>query len=71
MIFPQDGLCYLMQLSTILALNSLRNYLQEPYTQLRDPASKQIFRIERVSVMVFNTTFNNISSVLWRSEERR
>jgi hypothetical protein len=23
MIFPQDGLCYLMQLSTILALNSL------------------------------------------------
>jgi hypothetical protein len=71
MIFPQDGLCYLMQLSTILALNSLRNYLQEPYTKLRDPASKQIFRIERVSVMVFNTTFNNISAVLWWSEERR
>jgi hypothetical protein len=71
MIFPQDGLCYLMQLSTILALHSLGNYLQESYTQLRDSASKQIFRIERVSVMVFNTTFNNISSVLWRSEERR
>jgi len=33
-----------MPLSTILALNSLRNYLQELYTQLRDPASKQIFR---------------------------
>jgi hypothetical protein len=56
MIFPQDGLCYLTPLSTILALNSLRNYLQEPYTKLRDPTSKQIFRIERVSVMVFNTS---------------